>query len=501
MSFSDELNTFVHNYPYCNYHELVLDFLTKLVQALDKIVKEADLEHLPEKFAEINSILDANQQAISVLESASASASQAIQDLRAITSAHTADLEAIHNEIDGVIDDLTESITALEGEFNNYRTATDSRLQALEDAAFDPSQIVMSNFPFNFAISLLNGTKNGIRIVQDTAVSTTDSITWVDGGGYQPTNIPVKARFTNTYKIPRFANSGNQCHIVIPSIIPCVYRTGVNWTLYFYANRWIGAQSDNNGICYTDAINFTDLLAEGGVQKSVTSANPCFVDMELFPNQETGCYDLHIYNGRNGVYTGNDFKIASLMILPINIVGTTQQQTRQSYFTLFNSYLIQANANIDSRISTAINTALTPVNAEIDGVAEDLSEVNADAFKKSELRTLNFTPLSGVSVIANYSYQLAGVKGRERYTIAFIDMILDVTGLENNSTKSIGDFDIYFNNLSGARSLEVAVEHANNGAFGSITSGGAVAIKAYGTFDTTTRIRITASIADKYTIT
>lgn len=499
MAFNDDLNTFVHNYPYTNYHELVLDFLTNLVQALKKIVDDADLEHLPERLQAIDDTLSANQLAISALESASASASQAIQDLRAITSAHTADLEAIHNEIDGVIDDLTESITALEGEFNNYRTATDSRLQALEGVAFDPSQIVMSNYPFNFALSMLNANKFGVRIVVDEAVSDHDSIQWVDGGNYAPGGslTPNKQKFNSTFKIPMFLSSGNQCHLVIPSVFPIKYSASINWTLYFYANRYIGATSGNVGICKVGAINFTDLMAEGGYTNPNTpdANSACFNSMELFANQETGCYDLHIYNGRNGKFAWiNNYMFSSMMVLPLDLGTMSQTPSIQKYFNLLNTYMIQMGTNLDNRITSAINTALAPVNTEIDGI-------EADAFKKSELRTLDFTPLSGVSVIANYSYQLAGVKGNERYTIAFIDMILDVTGLENNSTMNIGDLDFFFNNLSGARSLEVAIEHANNGAFGSITSGGAVAIKAYGTFDTTTRIRITASIADKYTIT
>ena len=298
MAFNDDLNTFVHNYPYTNYHELVLDFLTNLVQALKKIVDDADLEHLPERLQAIDDTLSANQLAISALESASASASQAIQDLRAITSAHTADLEAIHNEIDGVIDDLTESITALEGEFNNYRTATDSRLQALEGVAFDPSQIVMSNYPFNFALSMLNANKFGVRIVVDEAVSDHDSIQWVDGGNYAPGGslTPNKQKFNSTFKIPMFLSSGNQCHLVIPSVFPIKYSASINWTLYFYANRYIGATSGNVGICKVGAINFTDLMAEGGYTNPNTpdANSACFNSMELFANQETGCYDLHL---------------------------------------------------------------------------------------------------------------------------------------------------------------------------------------------------------------
>jgi len=494
MSFSDELNAFVHNYPYCNYHELVLDFLTKLVQELDKIVKDADLEHLPERLQAINDALDANQQAISLLESASASASEAIRDLRAITSAQSEDLEAIHEEIDGVIEDLQASINELETDYNAFKTSTNSRLTTLEDAAFDPSQIVMTNNPFNFVLSLIDGAKNGVRIVVDESISADDSIQWVDGATWYVTNVPDKQRFLTWHKIPRFFSSGNPCHLVIPSVFPNVYRTGASWTLYFYCHRWVGEWSDNNGLNKVGPITFNELLAEGGKQITATPETGPFNDMELVKNESTGCYDLHIYNGRNGYTYYGDVMFDNMMVLPINLGNEWETSVKQKYYNLLNTYLTQTTSNIDSKISSAISEALTPVS-------EDLDDIAADAFKKSELRTLDFTPLSGVSVIANHSYQLAGVKGNERYTIAFIDMILDVTGLTDNSTMNIGDLDFYFDNLSGARSLEVAIEHANNGAFGSITAGGALAIKAYGTFETTTRIRVTASIADKYTIT
>lgn len=500
MSFYDDLNKFVHDYPYTNYHEVVLDFLQKLVAELKKIVDDADLEHIQERLTAIDTALASDAQAISALESASIAASDAIQSLRAITTAHTADLEQIHSEIDGVIDQISAAVETLQGEmsdittdFEDYKTATDARLRNVETAAFDPSQIVMTNYPFNFAISLLDGYKSGIKIIQDSTASTTDSITWVDGGNYQPTNIPVKQRFTTQHKIIRFANSGNPCHIVIPSVIPCVYRTGVNWQLYFYCNRWIGATSDNNGISYTDGISFTDLLAEGGVQKSVTSTNPCFVDLELFPNQETGCYDLYIYNGRNGLYTGNDFKVSSVMILPLNIVGTTQQETRQKYFNLFNTYLPQTVKGIDDTIDSSIREALIPVN-------QDLYR----AFKGSDIDSLSFTPATGVTVVSNHSHCMNKVYSEAENTyfasIYNIDLVVNVSNLESNTTYTIGDFDISLYPISGSRTVDVAIESPNNGSFGSFSNAGQVAIKAYGTFGDSVRVRITATITDRHIV-
>ena len=109
---------------------------------------------------------------------------------------------------------------------------------------------------------------------------------------------------------------------------------------------------------------------------------------------------------------------------------------------------------------------------------------------------MDFTPLSGVSVVANNSKQIHGVIGSKRGSILFIDLQLDVTDLVSNSATSIGELDLYMDEVANGRSINVAIEGANEGAFGSMSSTGALTIKAFGTFGATTRMRITGTIAD-----
>ena len=80
-----------------------------------------------------------------------------------------------------------------------------------------------------------------------------------------------------------------------------------------------------------------------------------------------------------------------------------------------------------------------------------------------------------------------------------IDLTLDLTGLSDNTTFVIGVLGLFYSRLNNARNLNVSIEGANNGAYGTIDTAGTVRIKAYGTFTGTTRIRVTGSIIDSHT--
>lgn len=398
-----------HEYPYTNFHDLNLDWIIKIVKELKAIVDSIDVDEINRRFTNIDTILAEHSADIALLKSQSTSAAAAISALQTTVSSMEVDLTQIHSQIDGVIDqitaavsELTGDVTDLETELDNYRTATDSRLTNLEQAAFDPSQIVMSNMPVTFAMSTLDGTKNGLRIVVDGSGAASDAIQWVDGGNYAPGGaIPQKQKFLSTHKIPRFYSSGNACHLVVPSIFPIKYGAAINWALYFYANRWIGSTSGNTGICKVGPINFTDLLADGGVQQATPAAGTgCFNDIELFANEETGCYDLHIYNGRNGKYTWiNDYIISSLMVIPLDLGNVGIAAGIQKYFNLLNTYMIQGSNNVDSKITSAV--------AQSQSVLEDLISASHDSGLRAAIVmnpiVFNEDPDVVTSITRNYS--------------------------------------------------------------------------------------------------
>ena len=343
-----------------------------------------------------------------------------------------------------------------------------------------------------------------MRIVVDGSGSTTDSIQWVDGGQYDPTNIPQKQKFTQKFKIPRFYSSGNQAHLVIPSVFPIKYGASINWGLYFYANRWIGGTSPNTGIVKVGPINFTDLLTEGGysISGSPSSGSACFNDMELFPNLNTGCYDLYIYNGRNGHYCWIDnYMFSSLMILPIDLGTMTDAQAIQRYFNLLNTYSTQSTSDIDGKISSAVNELRSEVNGEISDIRSDM----LDFISKTDLTSLSFTENLGITVNSNNSYirKEYGVDTLDRVVQViecFIDIIVTITDLGSASV-AVGQFDFSPDTLNSTHSISVDILHENNGSYGSVTNNGTLNIHAYGTFDSSTQLRIHGSFADRKIVT
>ena len=509
MSFYDDLNNFVHNYPYTNYHEVVLDFLQNLVAELQKIVEDADLEHIQERLAAIDSALASDGAKISALESASAAAADAINALRTITTNQAADLELIHSQIDGVIEQISEAVETLQGEmadittdFESFKNTTNTAISTLNQAAFDPSQIVMSNMPFNFALSMIDGSKRGIRIVVDGSGSQDDSIQWVDGATWYVTNVPDKQRFLVWHKIPRFYSSGNAAHLVIPSVFPNVYRTGATWpTLYFYCHRWGGEWSDNSGLNKVGPIAFNDMLAEGGAQVTATPDTGPFNDIELVKNESTGCYDLHIYNGRNGYTYYGDVMFDNMMILPLDLGNIWEQAPKQKYFNLLNTFMVQSGSVLESQVDALTNQISAERTAR--NSADVLLETSLTECMHGYAITAVASSLD-VTISANRSAYTESVDytSGDKTRMVYINITADIADLANNTDVNICQLTGFTgaNALQSAYSLNVDIQKANNGSYATIGTDGTIAIHAYNTSDTSfgasTRIRITGAICD-----
>ena len=496
-----------HEYPYTNFHDLNLDWIIKIVKELKAIVDQIDVDAINAHFATIDGLLATHSQEIAALQASSSAAADAISSLQTLVSGIEVDIAQIHSQIDGVIDQIAAAVTqltgdvdALERELDTYRTATDSRLSQLEDAAF--GQLVLSPLPFNFLMDMRNALSKGVTIVQDDSSQGSNSIQWVTGGS-QTNAATTKENLTGTFQIPRFYKTGNQCHLVIPSVFPYRYKMSVDENVYFYAQRYMGATSTNTGIAYIPVTTMGALLAEGGVQNSSTLQHGPLLDLELVVNQTSGDYDLYIYNGRNGLYSNiNDFMFTSLVISNVDIRPNATGATQRFFelkSTIFNQFYNGLNA--DGKIAAAKSQ-----------IEDDITYETDKALKASTImQPMNFD--EDVSVVTsvnrnNSMFSIERVADRLNmsydYTVTrlYIDMTIVLENFTSNTDTTLGQFlrgalptitlgKTALVNVSAA--FGSVVEHA----YGSVSTTGELVINVKGTsLPSTGTVRITGYIYD-----
>lgn len=351
MSFMDDLNKFVHNYPYTNYHELVLNFLSNQVAELQKKYDELDLEGMKRDIETLLGNVEDINSHLSDLDDKDEEFEDAISNIRGTL---TSMQEAIRTNTDNIsdmqddIDNLASLTSSLEGRVTN-----------LENAAF--GEVTVNPIPRTFTIDLRNAANRNIDIryaSNDLPVSgiDTDAILLVDGGRYTAAGSETQPNqpLNTLFKMFAFQRTGTPCYINIPNIYP--YRYGnyrvVNPTLYIYAQRNIGT-SDTTAP--TEIMTTTLNALIGGV-KAATASGWYFNDIQLVLNQETGWYDLRLYNGRDDIFvTSSDIRYSSMIIseMPIFPAGTSETLRRSLYYSAYNSSERQAEGMADVKVRDA----------------------------------------------------------------------------------------------------------------------------------------------------
>lgn len=480
ITFANQINANV------DYLRTIVERIQALIEGFDERItqNEADIDALQTAVNAINGAIENINSSIDSIGDRVDTLEDGLEDLAA----------SVEQEIATAIVPLQTSVSALELAVGGIET----RLQTVEQAAFDPTQIAIPPVPFNFAMSTCNGNKNGMRIVVDGSTSDRDSIRWVDEGSYTQNQQPPNNILNTVFKMPQFETYGNACHLVIPNVFPYKYNgkadSRINYSLYFYANRYYDRNhTDNIWVRKVGPITLNELLQTGGVQQEVINDDKiCFIDMEVHVNQETGAYDLYIFNGRNGKYqTIGSYKPSSIIISTLDLGDVTNWTGAQKYFNLLNAHGINAYNFVDLKTSAALNEA----KSYADDVAQSQAAlVEENAFEAIFNGTENvFTPSTGVTLVNNKSCQKS-VSGLGMWQ--YIDLTVDVANLADSTSKVLGSFSTH--PLRG-HNITVQIEKANNGCFGSYDSSGNITIMGFGTFGDSVRVRVMGYISDSAT--
>lgn len=482
------------------------EFLNKLMVKLNEVITfanqiNANVDYLRTIVERIQTLVDgfdaritANTNNISALQAAVETINGAITDINNSIDDISSRVTDVENGLEALAENvetiIADSIRPLETAITNIQITVgnhEQRIEQLEDAAFENLEI--SPLPFTFLMDVRNGNSKGLKIVQDDASLSSNSIVWSENkGGQTNSSLLEKQKLPNTFTLPMFKNSGNPCHLVIPSIIPYKYNGGVDFTLYFYGQRWTGATAgSNSGISYVLGVSMNSLLAEGGVQQSsATQTNMCFQDMELVVNESTGDYDLYLYNGRNGRYNAiSDYTPTCIMISTVNI-----EPQRTGYFQRFSNLKntcynqMSEGLNPDGKIASAISSLRSEINSEISDINGDILEINSalgdiedDYLSPMFFKFLStLTPGSDVTVVNNHTrgnYAIYTDENQVQHEFVYININLtvdvDVSLVGGDFT--IGTLDTLPSgwSLESNFNVEVSAQRSNSGAYGTIS--------------------------------
>lgn len=309
-NFRDDLSKFVHRYPYTNYHELVLDFLLDRIQAIQELIEGIDFDTIEEQLQTLTDELTTIKGIINDEDIGNIALKDSIDDISSV-------LEGIIQKNisqDEAITELDEIATQLASEIDSHEV----RIEALEEAAFGDLSFsgtayneLASDFRYPSLVDyeiydlednlLSDGTQEILSSYSIVMTSSTGNF------GIAPNNITSRDARLITFK-----TSGTGAYLKIKNFM----------SFYYLANAPTDKSMAVALLHYQTAAlaewRSSDLYSFKQWLDGITVASPgsttyIFRDMKLAVNQETGNYDLYIYNGLNGRYTNSQTRILYLI--------------------------------------------------------------------------------------------------------------------------------------------------------------------------------------------
>ena len=380
-----------------SYYELLNKLLKRLNQVIDFANSlnlnveslKTQVEELTTLISGFDSRISVNEEEIATLKNTTIPAiNAAIGSINSALDRANARIDDVNSRFDDLEDEITSIVTnqiqPIEDGLSNLNSvveALENRVANLEGAQFEGITVAPS--PFNFGMDVRNGHLKGIEIrtVEDDTLVTPENqdtigagIKWLSAGRF--TMSGTEALNTN-FLVPAPQRSGTACYIKIPSVVPYRYSLfrNANPTVYIYSQRYIGTSSSTSPYLNVTT-TLTDLIA-GYTRETVELG--VFNDVRLVLNQNTGCYDLRLYNGLNDRYVGsNDYRWLSFIFTssPVFASGDSSATKEQKYFIALNSFVNQLQPLINVSAEEVIEQAETYTDQAIEAESAEIkSEV------------------------------------------------------------------------------------------------------------------------------
>lgn len=361
LNFRDDLNAFVHAYPYVNYHECVLDFLIKELEAFKEYLENLGIEEMKAAIEELQGQMEeilpeieripGIEQAIVTIRNLCNENADDIDDLETAIGQINNSISAINDTING-LDTWKQGIENDIGEINSTDAIQDTRLDALEEATIGALSVNAGNFFFQDLrfpelrpnVSFHLASDDSELSIEDLKTDNYSISIWYSTqsnpnvGNYYWGDTGLSAQRQN---IVVFKTSGTPAYMKIKGVLPYGYQQNDKRNVVLNMTHW----QTMTAIDWYKVGPYTVQQLYTG--QTPTGNNGCFCDVKFVVDQQKATIDMLLYNGRNSVYVGADRRI-----LYIVLSDKVYNNAEDFYKSLSNEvYYQRAIGDIYSRIA------------------------------------------------------------------------------------------------------------------------------------------------------
>ena len=375
---------------YANNLNLEVEQLKTAVETLQTLVDGFDdrITGLETNMTNLQSTVDSINSSIENINNAIDSLQAQIYDeenyRRAGDEAVRSDLTNALNSYAATINNEVTNLTNIVNDITPTLASYDARITALEKATIGALTPLPSNRFLSADFRHLETVD--FEIVNEVEGGTNPSIVLSANAGGWSSSPSLSSSFT----LISFKSSGDASHLIVKNVFPYYYNASKTEGFALSALLWngTGVQYFEIGELYTVNQAISGVQTSGGTTGSTN--HRLFADFKLVLNQDSGNFDLYIYNGRNTYVNTNNLRLLALFIsdtvltqpkdiikwwntdgLQAEYIAKKQNETTLSAAKDYtDTQIVVAKSYADSVSNTAKAEAVSDANDYTDGKIE-----------------------------------------------------------------------------------------------------------------------------------